>query len=79
MNTHPESDRVFPLSGGSPERPSLRPPRLTVHPRFGNAPLQGHRAFIRAWAARRAAVQPAGPARPADLMPLAAGPANSTS
>ncbi len=55
MNLHPDVEHVFPLSGGSFERPTLRPPRIFAHPRQTVGPVMTHRAFVRAWAARRAA------------------------
>ncbi|MDO8540945.1 MAG: hypothetical protein Q7S40_10960 [Opitutaceae bacterium] len=73
MNPNPDPDRVFPLSGGSSERAALRPPRLSVYPRYATVPIMGHRAFLRAWAARRAArlasAQAAG--KPAETAALA--------
>lgn len=52
---HPNTlDRVFPLSQGAPERRLLRPPRLGAL-KTSQGPVLGHAAFLRAWAARRAA------------------------
>ena len=56
MNPTSQPDRVFPLSGGSMERPALRAPRLgtLVRPNLGL--VMGNRAFMRSWAARRATI-----------------------
>lgn len=51
----PSTERVFPLSTGSFERSPLRAPRLSVNPWSVSGNVLGHRAFMRAWAARRAA------------------------
>lgn len=50
-----ERDRVFPLCGGAIERPRLRAPRLGAAPLATSGLVMGNRAFMRAWAARRAA------------------------
>jgi hypothetical protein len=55
MNPTPELDRVFPLSGGSEERARLRAPRVLTGINLTPGGVLGHRAFMRAWAARRAA------------------------
>lgn len=55
MNSTPQLDRVFPLSGGSAERPALRAPRLGTLVRPNVGLVMGNRAFLRTWAARRAA------------------------
>lgn len=56
MNTTtPNPERVFPLSTGSFQRPPLRAPQLSVSPWAVSGHVLGHRAFMRAWAARRAA------------------------
>jgi hypothetical protein len=57
MNITPQLDRVFPLSGGSSERPALRAPRLGSLVRPSSGLVMGNRAFMRAWAARRAATR----------------------
>ncbi len=54
MNTPPDLDRVFPLSGGSALRPALRPPRLSTLVKATPGVMMGNRALLRAWAARRA-------------------------
>jgi hypothetical protein len=54
MNLIPDRDRVFPLSGGSAPRPALRPPRLAALVKIAPGVAMGHRAFLRAWAGRRA-------------------------
>jgi hypothetical protein len=63
MQTTPELDRVFPLSGGSAERARLRPPQLALLINSTPGNVLGHRAFMRAWAARRAALAAAASAR----------------
>lgn len=71
MKTTPELDRVFPLSGGSTERPALRAPRLgsLVRPTTSPGAVMGNRAFMRTWAARRAAAAAARDARPEPTVP----------
>jgi hypothetical protein len=59
MKPTPDLERVFPLSSGSFERPVLRPPQLASAPRFTLPVATGNHAFLRAWAARRAAVRAA--------------------
>lgn len=54
MNPTPELDRVFPLSAGSSERARLRAPRLLSGFKITSGFVMGNRAFMRAWAARRA-------------------------
>jgi hypothetical protein len=54
MNPQSSLERVFPLSQGSSERLLIRPPRLASIPKYNGAPVLGHAAFLRAWAARRA-------------------------
>lgn len=54
MNPNPELDRVFPLSAGSSERARLRAPRLLSGTKITSSFVMGNRAFMRAWAARRA-------------------------
>lgn len=61
----PNLDPVFPLAGGSFERRRLRPPQLCVVPGPLHGAVIGHRAFMRAWAARRAARIAAADATPA--------------
>jgi hypothetical protein len=56
MNPTPELDRVFPLSSGSTERARLRAPRVLSSLSVTPGVVLGHRAFMRAWAARRAAL-----------------------
>jgi hypothetical protein len=56
MNATPELDYVFPLSSGSSERTALRAPRLPSLARSSLATVMSNRAFMRTWAARRAAV-----------------------
>lgn len=55
MQPTPQLDRVFPLCGGSSERARLRAPRLPLLVKPTPGGVLGHRAFMRAWAARRAA------------------------
>jgi len=54
MNPTPELDRVFPLSAGSSERPRLQAPRVLSGIKVTSGFVMGNRAFMRAWAARRA-------------------------
>ncbi|MSU49975.1 MAG: hypothetical protein EXS37_12965 [Opitutus sp.] len=54
MKTTPDLDRVFPLSGGSSERPALRAPRLPSLIKNLPGIVTGHRAFLRPWTVRRA-------------------------
>lgn len=54
MKTHPQLDRVFPLSQGSSERLPIRPPRINVRPEMAPVSSFNTSAFLRAWAARRA-------------------------
>jgi hypothetical protein len=61
MNPMPELERVFPLSGGSPERMPLRAPCLSSGVAHLPRMVMANRAVLRAWAARRAAWA-AGPA-----------------
>ena len=58
MKNTPDLERVFPLSGGSSERPSLRAPRLPLLVKSIPGVVMGNRAFIRTWAARRANSRP---------------------
>lgn len=53
-------DRIFPLTLGSSERPHLRAPRLAVPVAPVGPTVMGNRAFMRAWAARRAKLAAAG-------------------
>jgi hypothetical protein len=70
MNPITQLDRVFPLSGGSAPRPALRPPRLggiaTVTPEA----IMANRAFIRAWAFRRAQTVALSPGRERSASPV---------
>lgn len=54
MNSRPPLERTFPLSGGSEPRPTLRPPRLPVAVPEPPGVVLSNRAFLRAWAERRA-------------------------
>ena len=53
MNPTPDLDRVFPLSGGSSERPALRAPRLSSLVKGVPGIVMVHRAYIRTWTVRR--------------------------
>ena len=55
MNPTPELDRIFPLCGGSSEPPRLRAPRVLPNITVTPGIVLGNRAFMRTWAARRAA------------------------
>lgn len=54
MNSTPDLERVFPLSGGMAPRPRLRPPRLPAAPAQPHSVPLSNGALLRAWAARRA-------------------------
>ena len=54
MNSTSDLERVFPLSGGSAPRPALRPPRLGASVGATPEAIMANRAYIRAWAMRRA-------------------------
>ncbi len=54
MKTTPDLERVFPLSGGSELRPSLRPPRLTSLVKTAPGVVLVNRVFLRPWDGRRA-------------------------
>ena len=54
MNPNPDLERVFPLSGGSAERVSIRPPRIITATNLVPGFVMGNRAFMRTWAGRRA-------------------------
>ena len=54
MKTTPDLERVFPLSGGSELRPSLRPPRLTALVKTAPGVVMFNRVFNRTWTGRRA-------------------------
>jgi hypothetical protein len=56
MNSNSAFERAFPLPGGTSERPALRTPRLSPLAKPSLVPIMGNRAFVRAWAARRAAL-----------------------
>jgi hypothetical protein len=65
MNSLPELNRVLRLAGIPVDRSALHPPQL--EPAMKPVPVvsaMGNRAFLRAWAARRAAYRAAasGPA-----------------
>lgn len=53
MNPASDLETVFPLSAGSPPRPTLRPPRLPALVKATPGPDLDLRALARAWAARR--------------------------
>src|SRR5262249_13741535 len=57
MPPFPEVDRPFPLSSGSSERMRLRAPHLLAATDAAPSFVMGNRAFIRMWAARRAAMR----------------------
>jgi hypothetical protein len=57
MNTTPDLDRVFPLSTNSTEYPALHAPDLATLVRPAHSLVMGNRAFLRSWAARRAAAR----------------------
>ena len=56
MKSMNELDRVFPLSGGSSERPALHAPRLAASIPAQPGIVLDHSALMRAWAARRAKI-----------------------
>jgi hypothetical protein len=69
MNPNPELDRVFPLSAGSAERTTLRPPRLFGTVRVAPGFVMGNNAFIRTWPARRAPINAAPARQPSTAVP----------
>jgi hypothetical protein len=54
MNSNSKPECAFPLSGGTMDRPALRAPRLASLVKPTPGVVMGNRAFLRAWAARRA-------------------------
>jgi hypothetical protein len=60
MNPTPDLERVFPLCGGSPEPARLRAPLVLPSITIIPGSVMGNRAFMRRWAARRAALRTTG-------------------
>jgi len=56
MNSSFQTDGLSPLSSGSSERAHLQAPRLFSQIKATPGFVMGNRAFMRAWAARRAAI-----------------------
>ncbi len=56
MKNNPDLERVFPLSGGSAQRPTLRPPRLATLVKIVPGVVLINRAFVHPWSGRRAGV-----------------------
>jgi len=54
------TDRAVPLAPGSAERPHPRAPRHALPAAPAAPTVMGNRAFMRAWAARRAKLAAAG-------------------
>jgi hypothetical protein len=55
MNLASNPERILPLSSGSTKTVTSRAPRLLSEIRSTPGLVMGNRAFMRAWAARRAA------------------------